>query len=99
EAGGGDWIEKLGKKFSASTHVHLEKGNEREMLPWLRLSAELDPHNVEAYTVAAYWLRKRLEKTDEAERFLREGLRKNPNHPEILNELAWLNLESRKDFD
>ncbi len=94
-----DWIEALGQKFRVSAHVHLEKGEEREMLPWLRLSAGLDPHNIEAYTVSAYWLRERLKKVDEAEQFLREGLRQNPNNPDILNELAWLYFENRKDFN
>jgi tetratricopeptide (TPR) repeat protein len=95
---GKDWIENFGRKFRAADHVHLEKGAEREMLPWLKLSAELDPHSIESYTVSAYWLRERLGKTDEAEQFLREGLRKNPNHPELLNELAWLNFENRNDL-
>lgn len=93
-----DWIETLNQKFHASAHAHLESGTEREMLPWLKLSAELDPHNVEAYTVTAYWLRERLKKVDDAEQFLREGLRQNPNDPDILNELARLNFENRRDF-
>ena len=91
-----DWIEAMGQKFRASSHVHLEKGKEREMLPWLQLSAELDPSKIEAFTVTAYWLR-RLKKVDEAEQFLREGLRKNPGNPDLLNELAWLYFEDRKD--
>jgi tetratricopeptide (TPR) repeat protein len=94
-----DWIERFSQSFRASKHVHLEKGNEREMLPWLRLSAELDPHNVDTYVVSSYWLRKRLNKVDEAEQFLRDGLKANPNDPEILNELAWLLFENRKDLN
>lgn len=93
-----DWIARFREKFHAAEHVHLEKGAEREMLPWLRLSAELNPQNIEAYTVSAYWLRTRLNKVDDAERFLREGLRNNPGNPELLSELGWLKLESRKDF-
>jgi tetratricopeptide (TPR) repeat protein len=92
-----DWIEAFGQKFRPTIHTHLENGREREMLPWLRLSAELDPHNTETYTVASFWLRKRLNKADDAEQFLREGLRANPDNPEILNELAWLLFENRKD--
>jgi tetratricopeptide (TPR) repeat protein len=93
-----DWIERFGQNFRPTVHVHLEKGEEREMLPWLRLSAELDPHSIETYTVASYWLRKRLNKADDAEQFLREGLKANPDDPEILNELAWLEFENKKDF-
>lgn len=67
------------------------------MLPWLQLSAELDRQNIESYTVGAYWLRKRLGKPDEAERFLRKGLRSNPQSPDLLNELGWLYLEEKND--
>ncbi|HEU5125560.1 MAG TPA: hypothetical protein VFW05_16020 [Verrucomicrobiae bacterium] len=94
-----DWIEAFGKHFRASVHVHLEKGEEREMLPWLQLSVELDPQSIEAYTVAAYWLSERLGKVDEAEQFLRQGLRANPKNPDILNELASLYLKHRHDPD
>src|SRR5207245_780449 len=46
-----DWIEALERHFVPYEHVHLEGGNEREMLPWLHLSATLDPHQVETYVV------------------------------------------------
>jgi tetratricopeptide (TPR) repeat protein len=72
-------------------------GLEREILPWLRISAELDPHQVETYTVASYWLRNRMGKVTEAEQFLREGLRANPDSYEILFELGRVCFENRKD--
>jgi tetratricopeptide (TPR) repeat protein len=74
------------------------EGLEREILPWLRFSAGLDPNRVETFVVAAYWLRKELAKTDEAEQFLREGLRANPGSQEILFELGRIYYEDRKDF-
>jgi len=73
------------------------EADEREILPWLRLSAELDPERVETYVVCAYWLRTALHKPDEAEHFLREGLQANPRDPELLFELGRIYLESRKD--
>jgi tetratricopeptide (TPR) repeat protein len=91
-----DWIAHFGERFYPSGHVHLGKGDEREMLPWLRLSAELDPHRVETYTVTAYWLR-RINKVDEAGQFLREGLRANPDSYEILFELGRLYYEHHHD--
>src|ERR1051326_453230 len=36
-----DWIERFGRHFFITEHTHLTGGNEREILPWLRLSAEL----------------------------------------------------------
>ncbi len=79
-------------------HDHAPAADDlREILPWLRMSVELDPHRVESYMVAAYWLRERMERVDEAEQFLREGLRVNPNSYEILFELGRCAYESRQD--
>jgi tetratricopeptide (TPR) repeat protein len=72
-------------------------GLERELLPWLRLSAELDPQRVETYVVASYWLRSKLKKLDEAEQFLRVGLQANPRDPSLLLELGRIYYEDRKD--
>ena len=85
-----DWIEAFGRHFLITEHTHLSGGKEKEILPWLKLSAELDPNRIDTYTVAAYWLRKELGKPDQAEQFLREGLRNNPGSYEILFELGRL---------
>lgn len=91
-----DWIDSFGRHFYSSHHSHLDKpGEAREILPWLRLSAELDPERVDTYTVAAYWLREHLNRVDDAESFLREGLRANPWSYEILFELGKLYNENR----
>ena len=47
--------------------------------------------------MSAYWLRKSLKKTSEAEQFLREGLQANPRHHEILFELGSIYREDRHD--
>ena len=78
-------------------HTHLAQGQEREILPWLRLSAELDPQRIDTYTVAAYWLRGRMGKVKEAEEFLRDGLRANPQSSAILFELGKLYSENNHD--
>ncbi len=69
----------------------------REILPWVRMSASLDPQRIETYTTASYWLRQRMGKVDEAEWFLRDGLKANPKSPEILFELGRLYEENRKE--
>lgn len=95
-----DWIDRLDRYFHPSTHVHLEKAGEtREILPWLRIAAELDPHRVQLYTTAAFWLRGNMGKDAEAEQFLREGWKANPDSYEILFELAVIEEESHKDPD
>ncbi|MBG86270.1 MAG: hypothetical protein CMO80_05145 [Verrucomicrobiales bacterium] len=73
-------------------------GEVREILPWLRLSASLDPAREETYTTTAYWLRARMDRPDEAENFLREGLRHNPQSYSILFELGRIADENRKDL-
>lgn len=93
-----DWLERFRWRFQITEHTHLSGGGtEREVLPWLKLSAELDPQQVETYTVAAYWLRHKLGKPAEAEAFLREGLRANPDSHELLFELGRLCLDNHKD--
>ena len=92
-----DWLDRFGRHFRVHSHTHLEGDTIREILPWLKLSAEMDPHRIETYTVAAFWLRSRLGKTSEAEQFLREGLRANPGSYEILYDLGRLYDEDRHD--
>ena len=89
-----DWIDAFGRHFRLTEHVHLEQGNEREMLPWLRLAADLDPQKIETYTVGAFFLREHLGKTNEAEAFLREGFHNNPENSELLFELGRLYQDS-----
>jgi hypothetical protein len=87
-----DWIERFGRNFFPTVHTHLHGGTEREMLPWLKLSADLDPHELDAYLTASYWLRTSLKKPKEAEQFLREGQRANPDSYAIELELGRIYL-------
>ncbi len=74
-----------------------QKGEVREILPWLKLAQELDPEEPLTYTVTAYWLRQRMGKAREAEWLLREGLKVLPNHPALQFELGRIYLEHHKD--
>ena len=89
-----NWIDAHGRKHFPSVHTHLgedspdgKKNSEREILPWLKFSARMDPNLIETYTVAAYWLR-RTGSSTEAEAFLRDGLRFNPSSAELHFELG-----------
>lgn len=93
-----DWIDRFGRNFLPSRHTHLPGEEIREILPWLKLSAELNPHNIQTYMVTDYWLRKRLRQSQEAEDFLRDGLRSNPHSPDLLFALGQIYLEDRKDY-
>ena len=102
-----NWIDAFGRHFIPNRHSHLDEGGAagdlsgsdevREILPWLKLSTELDPQNVQNYTVTAYWLRRRMNKTEEANQVLLEGLRANPGSCDILFELGRLYAESDHD--
>jgi hypothetical protein len=96
EEGGGflgkphDFLEAFGRNFIPTEHTHLAGRKVGEILPWLRLSATLDPHRIQTYLTASYWLRGTLNEPSEAEQFLREGLRANPDSFEILIELGYV---------
>jgi tetratricopeptide (TPR) repeat protein len=92
-----DWIDRFGRRFRIAIHTHLEHGNEREILPWLRLAADMDPQKIETYTVGSFFMRQHLNRPREAEAFLREGLRNNPDSYEILSELGRLYDENDHD--
>jgi tetratricopeptide (TPR) repeat protein len=99
-----DWIEAFNRHFTPSVHTELTDESaargthmEGEILPWLWLSAELDPQHIETYTVASFWLSEHIGRTDEAIRFLRQGLRENPNSYEILFELGRLYEKHRNE--
>jgi tetratricopeptide (TPR) repeat protein len=102
-----DWIDAFGRHFIPNRHTHLDEGGPtddlstsdsiREILPWLKLSTELDPQNVQNYTVTAYWLRQRMHKTEEANDVLLDGLHENPGSCDILFELGRLYAESYHD--
>lgn len=70
----------------------------REILPWLRISAELDPNRIETYVTGAYWLRKRMNRVAEAEEFVRDGLRANPKSYALVFELARIHAEHHQNI-
>jgi tetratricopeptide (TPR) repeat protein len=101
-----DWIDRLDRNFTPNRHTHLSSGGAtgtakaagvQEILPWLKLAADTNPQMIETYTVAAYWLRKSLNKPHEAEAFLQEGLRQNPGNYQLLFDLGRLYNENYHD--
>lgn len=92
-----DFLERFGRHFYVSTHSHMKNADAKELLPWFKISAELDPNRVETYTLAGFWLRTQLKKVDEAEQFLRQGWKANPNSYAIIFELGRLYETDRKD--
>ena len=99
-----NWIDTFGRHFFPDRHTHLDEGGARddlstsqdvrEILPWLKLSADLDPDNPQTYTVTAFWLRLRMHNPKEADAVLHEGLRNCPGSYDVLFELGRLYHES-----
>jgi tetratricopeptide (TPR) repeat protein len=104
-----DWLDAFGRHFMPNRHTHLDEGGPsddlstssevREILPWLKLSQELDPENVKTYIVTTFWLRTRLNQVGEAEQVLRMGLRHNPQNPQLLFELGRIYFENYHDLN
>jgi hypothetical protein len=104
-----NWIDAFGRHFFPDRHTHLDEGGPddnlggsaevREILPWLKLSADLDPENVQTYTVTAFWLRQRMNNVAGADAVLHEGIRNCPESYEIFFELGRLYSESYRDRD
>lgn len=102
-----NWIDAFGRHFIPNRHSHLDEGGPQgdlgdsdqvgEILPWLKLSSDLDPDNVQTYTVTAFWLRERMNNAPEADAVLHEGLRNCPGSYDILFELGRLYYESYHD--
>jgi len=103
-----DFFDAFNRYFIPNRHTHLDEGGPtddlsksgevREILPWLKISSDLDPENVQTYVVTAYWLRTRMGKVAEGEQVLREGLRYNPNNPQLLYELGRVYFENYHDL-
>lgn len=92
-----DWLEAFIRNFRITQHTHLENGEEREVLPWLKLAIELNPQALPTYIDTSYWLWRRLGRLEDARSILREGIRNNPSSPELLFEMGLLYEQGDKD--
>ena len=59
-------------------HRHLDGKKSVELIPWLWASVAADPHNIEAWTTAAYVAGDMMKDVDLALRIVSEGQAKNP---------------------
>jgi|GEM_PF-2183971 len=57
---------------------HLERKDEKELLPWFHAAVRLNPHHIEAWCVGTYWYY-RVGEYGQAEAFASEGIRRNPS--------------------
>ena len=72
-----------------------------ELLPWYRLATLGDPHNVRSFVIGAWWLKsmRTPEQLAEAERFVREGIRHNPEAFQLHLMLGYVMRAMERDAD
>jgi tetratricopeptide (TPR) repeat protein len=88
----------LGSIIHISKHIHLQGEEEKELLPWFYYAVRLNPENIDAYVIGGYWIGVRLDRPDEAIRFLEEGLMHNPNSWQIYTQLGEIYFLNKKDY-
>ena len=71
------------EKIHPTEHAHAEGREIAEVMPWLRLATKSNPHNVEAYLVASYWLNGTSMQPDLALGVMDEAIEKNPDRYEL----------------
>ncbi len=78
-------------------HVHAEGSGVYELIPWLQMAIQADPHNVEAWINAAYVTGGMGDRPDIALDLLQEALRHNPRDHRLFAERGHILLRHR-DF-
>lgn len=91
-------LPRIGELIGITEHIHLYGEREKELLPWFYYAVRLDPNNVDAYVIGGYWIGSRLNKPEEAIKFLKEGATHNPGAWDIYNELGHIYLIVKKDY-
>jgi len=75
------------------SHEHATGKSVYEVMPWLDFTVRMNPHHVEAYLVAAYWLAGDGERPDLAMQIVADGLRANPGDYQLHAERGRLYLQ------
>ena len=94
-----NFLAKLAEKIELHGHRHLSGAEEKETLPWFYYATKLNPHNIDAYVVGGYWAGMMLDRPDEGIRFLKEGLRYNPDSWKIHAEIAKIYFKKKEDYE
>jgi len=82
--------------ISPVAHVHRDGQSVKEIMPWLWMAIRADPHNVQTYLVAAYWLANEADRPDLALSVLDEARWQNPGNCEIQIERGRICLALRR---
>lgn len=91
-------FQKWGHIIHPSGHAHAEGDQISEIMPWLKLATQSDPHNIEVYLVASFWLNGECGRPDLARRAIQEAITRNPERYELYLEKGRLFL-SAAEYD
>lgn len=86
------FFQRWREQIVPSQHAHAEGREIEEILPWLRLATRSDPHNIEIYLVASYWLAGECGRPELARQAIEEAIAKNPDRYELHLEMGRLYL-------
>jgi tetratricopeptide (TPR) repeat protein len=88
-------FQRAAREMSSDLHVHLSGQKIQEIMPWIWLTVRIDPHNIEAYRNAAFWLNE-AGHPNEAHAVLQEAQWNNPFNYEILLEDGRIYINEKK---
>ena len=91
-------LARLSEKIELHEHRHLSGIEKKETLPWFYYAAKLNPHNIDAYVVGGYWAGIMLDRPDEGIKFLKDGIRHNPDSWKIHSEIGNLYYKKKEDY-
>jgi len=78
--------------ITPAQHVHAVGEASAEILPWLKLATQADPHNVDAFLVASFWANTGIHRLDLATDILNTAQRLNPGDYRIVLEKGRLSI-------
>ena len=87
----------INARIHAQEHRHLSSQRSVELLPWVVAASRAAPHNIQAYEVGSYILNRMSEQPQVAVDFLHEGIKNNPDNPELEVTLGEMCFNTLKD--
>lgn len=99
------FVPSLAAEVSPALHDHLRGKQIGEIMPWMWLSLRMDPHNLETYRVAAFWLATDARRPDLARKVLLDAQANNPYAYQVQLDMGRMDLreglleDAARDFD
>lgn len=87
----------LNRRIHVQEHRHMGRHEAAELLPWVWAASRVSPGNIQAFLAGSYVLARMVERPHEAARLLEEGIRENPQTPELDCALGELLLTRLRD--